>query len=85
MDNKFDQLAKTMAQSVTRRQALGRFGLGLAGMALAAIGLPSKAKAYKCVPNGEPCGPDGGVGHCIECCSCNYECADGDRGCVCIA
>jgi hypothetical protein len=82
MNNKFDQLAKAVAQSVTRRQALRQFGFGLAGMALAAIALPSKAKAYTCIPNGESCG---GQGHCIECCSCNYMCVDGDKDCVCIA
>jgi len=36
MNNRFDELTKTMAQSVTRRGALKRFGVGLAGMALAA-------------------------------------------------
>jgi len=34
MINPFDELTKSMAQSVTRRAALKRFGLGLAGMAL---------------------------------------------------
>jgi hypothetical protein len=33
MNNKFDELAKAMAQSVNRRQALKKFGIGLAGMA----------------------------------------------------
>jgi len=35
MNNQFDELAKGMAQSVTRRGALKKFGVGLAGMALA--------------------------------------------------
>ena len=39
MINKFDELAKGMAQSVTRRQALKKFSLGLAGMALACFGV----------------------------------------------
>ena len=39
MNNKFDELAKSMAQSVTRRAALKKFGAGLAGMALARFGL----------------------------------------------
>ena len=43
MNNKFDELAKELAQSVTRRAALKKFGLGLAGMALACFGLTSKA------------------------------------------
>ena len=45
MKNKFDELTKGLAQSVTRRQALRRFGIGLAGIALAMLGLPNKANA----------------------------------------
>jgi hypothetical protein len=45
MSNKFDELAKGLAQSVTRRQAFKKFGVGIAGMALACFGLPSKARA----------------------------------------
>ena len=45
MNNKFDELAKGLAQSVTRRQAFKRFGVGLAGMALAGFGMPSDAEA----------------------------------------
>jgi hypothetical protein len=47
MNNKFDELAKGLAQSVTRRQALKRFGAGLAGMALARFGLVGRAQAGK--------------------------------------
>jgi hypothetical protein len=43
--NKFDEITKQMAQSVTRRQALKRFGVGLSGMALACFGLANKARA----------------------------------------
>ena len=53
MNNKFDELAKGLAQSVTRRGALKKFGVGLVGMALAAFGLVKKAEAVdrfqKCV------------------------------------
>ena len=45
MNNKFDELAKGLAQSVTRRQALKKFGVGLAGIALACFGLADKAGA----------------------------------------
>jgi hypothetical protein len=45
MTNKFDELAKGLAQSTTRRQALKKFGVGLAGMALACFGLANKAEA----------------------------------------
>jgi hypothetical protein len=47
MGKHFDELTKSFAQSVTRRQALKRFGLGLAGMALACFGLANKAQAGK--------------------------------------
>jgi hypothetical protein len=43
MNNKLDEFTKNTAQSVTRRAALKKFGLGLAGMALACFGLPDKA------------------------------------------
>jgi len=45
MNNKFDELTKSLAQSVSRRAALKKFGVGLAGMALACFGLANKAKA----------------------------------------
>jgi len=45
MNNKFDELAKGLAQSVTRRQAFKKFSVGLAGMALACFGLADTAKA----------------------------------------
>jgi hypothetical protein len=59
MNDKFDELAKGMAQSVTRRSALKKFGVGLAGMALALFGLADKARAGKtCLPNGAGCHHD---------------------------
>jgi len=61
MNDKFDALAKGMAQSVTRREALKKFGFGLAGFALAAVGLANEAQAKK--PNF----------HC-HCGSVNYGC-----------
>ena len=45
MNNKFDEMTKGLAQSVTRRAALKKVGLGLAGIALAALGLANKAQA----------------------------------------
>lgn len=45
MNNKFDELTKQMAQSVTRRAALKRFGVGLAGMALACLGVKDAGAA----------------------------------------
>jgi hypothetical protein len=45
MNTQFDELTKSLAQSVTRRAALKKFGVGLAGMALACFGLGSNASA----------------------------------------
>ena len=65
MNNKFDELAKGLAQSVTRRQAFKKFGVGVAGIALACCGLASKAGAgtKTCLPLGSRCGSDN------QCCS----------------
>src|SRR5947207_15421128 len=44
MNNKFDELTKSMAQSVTQRAALKKFGVELAGMALTGLlALPTGA------------------------------------------
>jgi len=45
MNNQFDELTKNLAQSVTRRAALKKFGVGVAGMALACFGLANHAQA----------------------------------------
>jgi len=63
MNNKFDELTKSMAQSVTRRAALKKFGVGLAGMALACFGLANKAEARNCKPYGTKCANN------AQCCS----------------
>jgi len=68
MANKFDELTKDLAQSVTRRAALKKFGVGLAGMALACFGLANKTQAQTtCLPSGYTCkrGTDCCSGHCI--------------------
>jgi len=64
MNTQFDELAKSMAQSVTRRAALKKFGVGLAGMTLAALGLANNGNAQTaCLPNGYSCTQN------IDCCS----------------
>ena len=63
MNNQFDELTKNLAQSVTRRAALKKFGLGLAGMALACFGLANKTEAGGCKSAGEKCP------HNSQCCS----------------
>ena len=45
MNDKFDELAKGLAQSVTRRRALKKFGIGVAGLVLASLGFASNAQA----------------------------------------
>jgi hypothetical protein len=56
MNDKFDELAKGLAQSVTRRGALKKFGIGVAGVVLASLGFASNAQAdpkpkthFKCI------------------------------------
>ena len=72
MNNKFDELTRSMAQSVTRRGALKQFGLGLVGMAVAALGMANTAKAIGtgkpgCWTLGVPCNS---AGNCkTRCCS----------------
>jgi hypothetical protein len=88
MNNKFDELAKRLAQSVTRRQALKRFGVGLAGMALACLGLSSPAQSS----SGKTCKSDADCyygwtccyGACVNlaydvnnCGKCNHRCKHG--------
>jgi hypothetical protein len=63
MNDKFDELAKGLVQSVTRRGALKKFGVGLAGISLAWLGLAPRALgeprfscnctqvSFGCVPN----------------------------------
>ena len=46
MNDQFDELAKTMAQSVTRRGALKKFGFGLAGVVVTALGLANRLLAH---------------------------------------
>jgi hypothetical protein len=58
MKDRFDELAKNMAQSVTRRAALKKFSVGLAGIAFACFGLANRAEAGKigyCLPTGVFC------------------------------
>jgi hypothetical protein len=55
MNHNFDELAKGLAQSVTRRQVLKKFGVAIAGMALACLGLANNAKAGDCLPRGSRC------------------------------
>ena len=69
MNNKFDALTKSLAQSVTRRAALKKFGVGLAGMALACFGLANKAGAAKhCATDADCSGGSCVAGICLTRC-----------------
>jgi hypothetical protein len=73
MNDRFDELAKGLAQSVTRRQAFKKFGLGLAGMALACFGLTNTVRGggNGCKGNGEVCAKSPHIpGNCSKVC-CN--------------
>jgi hypothetical protein len=70
MNHQFDELTKGMAQSVSRRAALKKFSVGLAGMALACFGLANKAEAQTtCLGNGNVCSNNS------DCCSksCRWQ------------
>jgi hypothetical protein len=84
MNNQFDELTKGLAQSVTRRGALKKFGVGVAGLALASLGLANKAEADPRPP--PPCLAPGTI-----CChgfssgqakkrarQCQQQCCSGD-------
>ncbi len=47
MSNKLDEIAKGMAQSVSRRQALRRFGVGLVAIGLASFGFANKSQTMR--------------------------------------
>ena len=61
MNDKFDELAKSMARSVTRREAVKNFGVRLGAMVLACFALANKAVA---APKGSGCG-------CVSDADCN--------------
>jgi hypothetical protein len=67
MQNQFDELAKGLAQSVTRRAAFRKLGVGVVGVVLASLGLPSKAYARRL--------------HGCRCKRADYGC-NGDPNCV---
>ena len=71
MNNKFDELTKALAQSTTRRAALRKFGSGITGLALAALGLASKAQAdpqFNCVCDAPFAGCKSNKGSCYKFC-----------------
>jgi len=84
MDKQFDELSKSLANGVSRRVALRKFGIGVAGALLAAVGLSSRAEAggSSCT-TGADCG-GGRVccgGQCLNisigACACTNPCPNG--------
>jgi hypothetical protein len=79
MSNRFDELAKGLALSVTRRQALKKFGVSLGSLALVCFGLANGTAAgtKSCLPTGLQCSNDN------QCCSgvCSkYKVNNGGKG-----
>ena len=95
MSSRFDELAKGMAQSVTRRGALKKFSLGLAGIALAMLGLVNRAHAgkagncncaksdYGCFKKFNPADPNYSqlVAACLADCAGYCDCKKNPWGC----
>src|SRR5207248_1816637 len=69
MDKQFDELSKSLAQNVSRREALTKFGVGLAGVLLAAIGVSGPASA------GGNCASDADCPHNSRFC-CSGKCSN---------
>ena len=81
MNDKFDELARNMARSVTRRSALKKFGVGLAGIALAFLGLSNQAQADKrpCRRDADcPTGQSCFFGSCFRLCNTSADCPGRD-------
>jgi hypothetical protein len=55
MDNQFDEFSKSLAESVSRREALKKFGHGLASALLLSVGLSARASRATCLPEGSRC------------------------------
>jgi len=65
MDKQFDELSKSLAEEgISRKEALWKIGVSLAGVLMATVGLSAKpARAGTCLPKGSPCFVNG------QCCS----------------
>ncbi len=58
MSDKLDELAKGLTESVNRREAVRRFGIGIASAILASLGLANKAEAGSFNPCFNQCARD---------------------------
>jgi len=66
MDMQFDELSKSLAEGVSRREALRKFGMGLTAVLLAAVGLHSKVLGQNKV---KPCSSTPDCGGATQCCN----------------
>src|SRR5437899_132296 len=72
MDKQFDELSKSLAEGISRREALRKFGIGLAGVVLAAVGLATRAEACSTTS----CGHGAQDPHCCPGFKCHTFLAD---------
>ena len=82
MTEKFDELTKSLANSVTRRGALKKFGIGLAGVALASLGLANKAEAAPDCKSNADCAAGCCRGKCVDLNSDFRNCGACGRRCL---
>ena len=89
MDKQFDELSKSLAEGVSRRNALRRFGIGLAGVVLAAVGMGSSgcgggaSGGFLSDESRAPC-PHGQKkcnGKCVDLSHDDYNCGSCDHVC----
>ena len=54
MDKQFDELSKSLAEGgISRREALRKFGFGLAGVLLASLGIAGPVRAAGCIDSSD--------------------------------
>ena len=71
MDKQFDDLSKSLAEGVSRREALRKFGVGLAGVLLAAVSTGALTRAD---PQTGRCATDADCGYLSGQTCCNGKC-----------
>ena len=91
MNDKFDELAKSLAQAVSRRDALRRFGVGLAAVALSWLSFGNSAWAKSrtklaCNHYEQGCAhlyPPDTSGYAVCIIGCNFQCnVQGNHFCL---
>ena len=86
MDKQFDELSKSLAEGISRRDVLRKIGVGLAGVLLAVVGLNRRAWAKPQCTVDIQCGNDGLCcsGDCVHidnnnCGACGAVCPAGTQ------